>query len=254
MRKIKRIAIGGLMLTVLFLVVPKANQQANAARDPGLANLDTYTMSTPAPTDRPIGEVVGTTTVVGHQAVVLLDSEKMQVLDGKDVDMEAIFPEAYAVTNWQYYMEKQLRTMELAKGCMDIGDFAFARSGLECIEIPDGVTEIGYAAFYHCDALEDIQIPSSVTRIGAEAFTFTPWLKSFMNGDRLKDEEFLIVGDGCLIAYRGDEPVVVIPYGVKYIGAKVFENHKEIVDVRYPDTIEYIEENAFKGCEYKPAY
>lgn len=254
MRKIKRIAIGGLLLAVLLLTVPKAHQQVSAARDPKLANLDTYTMSTPAPTDRPIGEVVGTTTVVGQQAVVLLDSEKMQVKKGSDVDMEALFPEDYQVENWQYYMEKELRDMELAGGCVNIGDFAFARSGLESITIPNGVTEIGYAAFYHCDKLEEIMIPDSVTRIGADAFTYTPWLNDFLKGTRLPNEEFLIVGDGCLIAYRGDDAVVVIPYGVKYIGPKAFENHREITDVRYPDTIEYIEEDAFKGCEYKPAY
>lgn len=254
MRKIKRIAIGGLLLTVLLLMVPKAHNQANAARDPGLANLETYTMSTPEPTNRPIGEVVGTATIVGHQAVVLLDSEKMQVHDGSDVDMEALFPEEYKVENWQYYMEKELRAMELADGCVGIGDFAFARSGLESIVIPDGVKEIGYASFYHCDKLEDIQIPDSVNRIGADAFTYTPWLKSFLKGTRLPNEEFLIVGDGCLIAYRGDDAVVVIPYGVKYIGPKAFEYHREIEEVRYPDTIEYIEEDAFKGCEYKPAF
>lgn len=254
MRKIRRIAIGGLLLTVLLLTVPKAHQQANAARDPGLANLDTYSMSTPAPTDRPIGEVVGTTTVVGHQAVVLLDSEKMQVRKGSDVDVEALFPEEYQVNNWQYYMEKELRSMELAGGCISIGDFGFARSGLESITIPKGATEIGYASFYHCDKLEDIQIPDTVKRVGADAFGFTPWLNDFLNGERLPGEDFLIVGDGCLIAYRGDDAVVVIPYGVKYIAPKAFEYHREIKDVRYPDTIEYIEEDAFKGCEYKPAY
>lgn len=254
MRKIRRIAIGGLLLTVLLLTVPSAHQKANAARDPKLANLDTYCLPTPAPTDRPIGAVVGTTTVVGQQAVVLLDSEKMQVKSGSDVDVEALFPEDYRIENWQYYMEKELRTMEVAKGCVSIGDFAFARSGLESITIPDGVTEIGYASFYHCDKLKDLQIPDSVTRVGADAFTFTPWLNDFLKGERLPNDDFLIVGDGCLIAYRGDDAVVVIPYGVKYIGPKAFGYHREIVDVRYPDTIEYIEEDAFKGCEYKPAY
>lgn len=254
MKKINKIAIGGLLLTVLLLVVPKANQTANAARDPKLANLDTYTMSTPAPTDRPIGQIMGTTKVVGHEAVVLMDHETMQVRKGSDVDVNALFPADYAVENWQYYMDKELRTMELKKGCVTIGDFAFARSGLESITLPKGLIEIGYAAFYHCDDLTDIEIPDTVTRIDADAFALTPWLESFLSGDRLPEDDFLVVGDGCLIAYRGDDHIVVVPYGVKYIGHKAFENHREIVDVMYPDTIEYIEDDAFKGCEYKPAY
>ena len=225
-----------------------------AARDPKLANLDTYTLSTPEPTDRPIGQIVGTTTIVGNEAVVLIDGKELQAYDGSVVDEEQFFAKDYKIENWQYYLEKSLSEINISQGCVALGDFSFARSGLKSIIIPEGVTEIGYAAFYHCDKLEEIHIPRSVKSIDAMAFDFTPWLENFHNGTNPYGKEFLVVGDGCLVAYEGYSTVVVIPYGVKFIGSRVFENHKEIVDVKYPDTIEYIEDDAFKGCNYKPVY
>lgn len=220
---------------------------------------------TPEPTNRPIGQVMGTTTIVGNKAVIFMDGEDMIARDGAEVDMEKLFPPESYIEDWYYYRDKGLVEMELPRGNVKIGRFGFARSNLKKIILPEGLTTIGYAAFYHCDNLQEIYIPSSVTRIENKAFTFTPWLNNFLTGgDDVQgdsqdvtagnDSDFLIVGDGILLAYRGNREEVTVPEGVKYVAPEAFLNHKEIKTVNWPDSLEEVDESAFSGCEYKPAF
>ncbi len=213
---------------------------------------------TPQPTNRPIGEVMGTTTIVGNQAVVFMDWEEMEVSYGKDVDVEGFLEELEErkqVEAWSYYRDKALKNMSLPGGTLEVGAFSFARSSLESMELPHGLQSIRYAAFYHCDQLEEVNIPATVTKIEAKSFAFTPWLESFYAGtmEETKDSDFLIVGDGVLLAYRGNTANVIIPEGVKYIAAEAFLQHTEIESVQLPTTLEAIDKDAFLGCTYNPA-
>lgn len=208
---------------------------------------------TPETTPGPEIKEIAVTSIVGNRAVFLLDHEKMEAKNGSDVDVTELFPVESHVEDWQFYLEIGLKNKELPKGTKTIGRYAFARSGLTSINIPYGTTEIGYAAFYHCDNLKEVSIPATVTRIDAKAFQFTAWMEEFYNGESGVESDFLIVGDGILLAYRGDAETVIIPEGVKTIAEEAFLNHKEIKQVVYASTVKKIEENAFKGCELEPA-
>lgn len=207
---------------------------------------------TPEPTPAPVVDELGTTTVVGHSAIFLMDAEQMQTRSGSDVRYEDVFPPETHVEDWQFYMEKSLYARELPKGTKSIGRFGFARSGLEEIILPQGVESIGYAAFYHCDELEEVMIPSSVKSIAPKAFSYTPWMEAFMKGESYPGTDFLIVGDGVLIAYRGKAETVVIPEGVKTIAAESFLNHGEIKEVICPDTVINIEDKNIMELLAKP--
>ena len=63
-----------------------------------------------------------------------------------------------------------------------------------------------------------------------------------------EDGDFLIVGDGILLAYRGSAEHVEIPDSVKQIGSEVFKGHKEILDVAIPVSVEKICAEAFRNC------
>lgn len=145
----------------------------------------------------------------------------------------------------QAYYNNESTSIEIPETITEIGEFAFARSGITSIEIPEGVTKIGYAAFYHCDELTDIVVPNSVTEIGPSAFAKTPWLQ---NWEQNGTSDFLIVGDGILLDYRGNTQAVIIPAGVKTIGAGAFADNTGIKKVIMPDSIEVIGEGAFSGC------
>lgn len=148
------------------------------------------------------------------------------------------------IANQAYYNDNRT-SINIPDSITEIGEFAFARSGITNVTIPEGVTKIGYAAFYHCDSLTDVVIPNTVTEIDASAFENTPWLK---NWEQNGSGEFLIVGDGILLDYRGSGSVVTIPGGVKTIGAGALQGHTEITKLILPDSVEVIGESALSGC------
>ncbi|MCQ2523970.1 MAG: leucine-rich repeat protein [Lachnospiraceae bacterium] len=149
------------------------------------------------------------------------------------------------IANKAFYNDASLKEYEVPSGIDSIGDFSFARSGIESITIGPDVENIGYGAFYHCDSLSNVLIPDSVKNIEASAFDNTLWMKNWQNNG---ESDFLIVGDGILIAYKGTSSVVHIPDDVRVIAAESFMNHKGITEVYLPENLEKVCEGAFKGC------
>lgn len=143
-----------------------------------------------------------------------------------------------------FYQAADLKEYQIDEGIQEIGEFAFARSGLTSVVIPEGVTSIGYGAFYHCDSLEEVAIPSTVTKIDAYAFDKTPWIQEVNAASPYK-----IVGDGILVAYGGSDSVVNIPDEVKQIGPMVFKDHMGITAVNIPSSVQVIGEGAFMDCK-----
>lgn len=150
------------------------------------------------------------------------------------------------ISSQAYYAKKNMDGYQIPAGIHSIGDFAFARSTLSSIVIPEGVTDIGYAAFYHCNNLTDVSIPSSVVNIEGNAFDNTPYINNFKSD--ISSGDFLIVGDGILLAYSGSNAVVTIPEGVKQIAPSVFSGHTEITGVDLPASLKKVGEDAFRGC------
>lgn len=216
-----------------------------------------------APADT--GRVMGQSSVVGGSAVVFMDNSQSRVLSGNvktdtgdgSAGAEVMaygsgsgFPKYTIVNNEKiasqaFYNDTSLTEYKMPDGIKEIGDFSFARSGLTSIQIPSGVTSIGYGAFYHCDDLAQIEIPASVTKVEPSAFAETQWMQ-----DRLADKKnpFTIVGDGILIAYAGMNANVEIPEGVKQIGAEVFQGNTRMTSVKLPESLTVIGEDAFAGC------
>ncbi len=166
-------------------------------------------------------DVMGYTTVVGDQAVVLMDSGAGVVISGANAsfnDAMKAMTETGVIPDNAFYRFETLSTLEIPDEITSIGKFAFARSGLTSVVIPEGVTSIDYAAFYHCDDLKEVVIPDSVTFIGIKAFEHTAWLEDwYENGD----SNYLIVGDGILIGYRGEPEDYVKPANVKLVACDV---------------------------------
>ncbi|MBU5428502.1 leucine-rich repeat domain-containing protein [Kineothrix sp. MSJ-39] len=195
--------------------------------------------------------VLGKTRIVQNQAVVMMDpkaeenKQETEPVEEKNYELlDDISRDKVKIK--QFYQDQSLGLQELP-AVTEIGDFAFARSSLQGIILPDGLKKIGYGAFYHCDALTDVEIPSSVSVIEPEAFVKTPYLENWLAGS---GDAYLIVGDGVLLAYRGDKSSISIPEGTKKIASGVFSGHTELTWVNLPASLTEIGEAAFSGCTF----
>ena len=92
-------------------------------------------------------------------------------------------------------------------------------AGIEEVEIPDTVTEIGSYAFHNFLELKKINIPNSVTRIGREAFYLCSSLVS-----------------------------ITIPNSVTSIGEYAFEDCSSLTGITISGSVTSIEFGTFSGC------
>lgn len=168
-------------------------------------------------------DVMGYTTVVGNQAVVLMDSASGNVISGANAQFNddiREMSESGIIADGAFYGVETLNTLKIPEEITQIGKFAFARSSVISVVVPEGVTSIDYAAFYHCDDLSEVSIPDTVTYIGDKAFEHTAWLEDwYENGEG----DYLIVGDGILIGYRGEPEDYRKPSNVKLVACDVPE-------------------------------
>lgn len=125
----------------------------------------------------------------------------------------------------------------------------WAELEVKSLYINDKITYIGNFSFYNLTELSEVEIPKGVTEIGYDAFDETAWLNN-------KSEQFVVVGDGVLIKYNGASQDVTIPYGVKYISNAFAENTDEskhavdISSVKMPDSVIKIGSHAFYSCRF----
>lgn len=248
------------------------NSQQTTQNPSGFQGTDGYIHPLDVPEN---SDVLGKTVIVAGRAVVLMDNHKGQVYGIPDNVTAEVVPEDSSdqtqsgsvraentsitvnvdkssaaqedsIAQRKYYKQKDLTEYTIDENIKKIGRLAFSESGLKTIDIPDHVTEIEYGAFMSCANLADVTIPDTVTAIGTKAFEGTTWLNNWKNSDG--DSDFLIVGDGILLAYRGNAEHVEIPDGVKQIGSEAFKGHTEILDVAVPASVNKICAEAFRNC------
>lgn len=153
---------------------------------------------------------------------------------------------------------------DIPKGVTRVGGYAFfTNKELTRVTIPSTVKEIGRNAFYDCELLREVYLPDSVVKVGPGAFSWCLNLKELRVPDKLSDigrraffptyctthadEDFVVLGDGVLVAYLGKPYYVVIPSYVKSI-ADVFYADEQVEEIVISDGVKNINDSAFFGC------
>ena len=225
--------------------------------------------TTPVP-----GNVLGSTQIVGNQAVFFIDNtvpvvmsswEGYTAIGDDSAPVGDLMRDAATgnvskytvvdnriIADQAYYRDMNLGEVEIPAGITEIGQFAFARSSVTGVTVPLGVNNICYGAFYHCDNMVRISLPYSVMLVEPKAFSYTPWVNNFLDGmavagNESSDPDYLVSG-GVLVAYRGTGSQAVIPDGVRVIAGEAFRNHTELGSVVIPDSVTVIGEGAFENC------
>ncbi len=209
--------------------------------------------------DNTFDNELGSSMVIGGNAVMIMSPDMpVRGYQIEDAELEdsvgmgnssssdvQITPEG-KLKNRTFYQDNSLENESVSTSVKSVGDFAYARSSVKSILIPDSVSSIGYGAFYCCPNLSDVHIADSVQSIELGAFDNTPWL---MNWKQAQDgKSFLTVGDGILLAYKGEGGNISIPEGVKTIGPGCFAGNTSISGVKVPSSVRTIGEDAFNGC------
>ena len=117
----------------------------------------------------------------------------------------------------------------------------FPRERTAC-DVPEGIREIGDAAFCICRNLKSVGIPRSVKRIGDNAFNQCRSLVSAVIPEGAEIGDFLFIACSSLES-------VTLPEGLERITIGMFELCTSLKAVEIPTTVKVIDDLAFVGCE-----
>ena len=124
---------------------------------------------------------------------------------------------------------------------------------VEAGEIVDGEPEIEMEGVEGLDALDDPALvledaDLELDGLEEELQTYETEGQTEAAAVANASGDFEIDEEGTLTRYRGFDKNVVIPDGVKAIGAEAFENDTLMESVSIPNSVTYIGYNAFSGC------
>ena len=142
-----------------------------------------------------------------------------------------------------------LKTINLPSSLRIIDDFAFYKSGLESIDIPDSVVVNSHA--FADTQIKSVSVSSSARLMGGEIFDATPWLND-------QPSQGLIYAGNAIYRYNGSLPednVITIPESCIGIAGGAFSyegsdfDERDIAGVKIPNSVKYIGDDAFGACD-----
>lgn len=117
------------------------------------------------------------------------------------------------------YNDLKSLTFESGSVCEEIGTYAFFRSGLTSLTLPDSIKTVEAQAFGHCTSVTALNLGNGVETIGDSAFQ------------------------------NMRETTLVVPASVKNLGESVFQNHQTVTTITFNASVSEIPTQTFNGCK-----
>ncbi len=111
-----------------------------------------------------------------------------------------------------------LITAALPKSLEQIGRYAFMRTALKQVDLPESILWIGDGAYKECTKLINVHLPEHTAELPGEVFK------------------------GCTSLKK-----IVLPEGVMTIGSEAFSGCSSLIDLIVPEAVVNVGENAFAG-------
>ena len=174
----------------------------------------------------------------GGEEIVIPD-----VIDGKYVT--EIGKEAFR--------ESEITGVYIPSTVKTIGTCAFNNSDqlLKAV-LEEGIEEIQYGAFGHCDHLRKLNIPASVKSISS-IIPYSPELMELTVAKEntwLRMEGNLLIGDGkrgtSIFGIKGLPETIVIPDGIEILWDAVFWDQDNLTSIEIPEGVKEIKSECFR--------
>lgn len=158
-----------------------------------------------------------------------------------------------------------LETVTFAKGNLtSMGREVFKDAGIKHIEIPEGITELPWIAFYGCKNLTDVVLPTTLRTIGCSAFAQCTSLREVKLPEGLQEimlncfgqsgiekiqfpSKIVVIPDQCCGMCANLKEVVLSPNTAK-IDKNAFFSCTSLKEIILPEKLMVIEDMAFEGC------
>ena len=132
-----------------------------------------------------------------------------------------------------YYFIDQIDNVDSIKNIKFEGDITYIGNGffmeftgIEEVNLPEGLIRLGTNVFSNCFSLKKISFPSTLSEIPSIAYN-----TEYGGSNNLNDLTTVIIADG-----------------IEKIGNDAFREAPLLTNIELPDTLKEIENNAFDGC------
>lgn len=142
------------------------------------------------------------------------------------------------------FADSGIERIEIPDGVEIIGPFAFTNTHIRDLMIPNSVKEIGRSAFEGCKSLEIVKLPEDLITLESYTFKGCSSLVDIIFSDRL---HFIKRG---VFSGNASLKVLELPYGLLELASGVFTGCKKLTDVYVPFTVVRISDSNCYGYLY----